>query len=142
MDLHLNMALAEHYRSSSQKARKLTEGWVTEHMYCPRCGHQNLKHLPNGRPVRDFVCLVCGNIYELKSTKRSFGCRVADGAYNTMMNCIADNHNPDFLLMRYSLETESVRDLTLIPKHFIVPSVIERRKKTERLGAAGWVGRL
>ena len=141
MDLHLNMALAEHYTSGSQIARIITEDWTTRQMYCPRCAHPHLEHLPDGRAVRDFICPSCGSLYELKSSKRPFGKRLTSSAYGKMIECINSDQNPDFLFMHYSLETESVCDLTLIPKHFFVPDVIKRRNRLRPSAQrAGWEG--
>ena len=38
MDLRFNTSLAEGYKSASQIARVMTEGWLARNMYCPICG--------------------------------------------------------------------------------------------------------
>ena len=48
MDTHLDLSLAASYTSHSQIARVVTEGWVAENMYCPRCGCSHLTHLNRG----------------------------------------------------------------------------------------------
>lgn len=53
MDTHLDLSLAASYTSHSQIARVVTEGWVAENMYCPRCGCSHLTHLTANRPVAD-----------------------------------------------------------------------------------------
>ncbi len=37
MDIKLNTLLAQGYKSNSQIARVLTEGWVNQNSYCPSC---------------------------------------------------------------------------------------------------------
>ena len=45
MNLKFDIEKIKNYKSNSQKARVLTENWVNENMYCPRCGNFNLNHL-------------------------------------------------------------------------------------------------
>ena len=64
-----------------------------------------------------------------------------DGAYDTMIERITGNQNPDFLFMSYSKSESKVNDLILIPKHFFVPDIIEKRKPLAQTARrAGWVG--
>lgn len=67
MNLNFDVNLALDYSSSTQKARVLTESWVANNMYCPRCGNVYIRHFPNNSPVADFYCTECNNEYELKS---------------------------------------------------------------------------
>lgn len=141
MNLNFNTQIIENYHSGTQKARVLTETWVSENLYCPRCGNSNISHFENNRPVADFYCPICQNQYELKSKNGSIGHKVMDGAYKTMINRITSNQNPDFLFMNYSKEQNCVRDLVLIPKHFFVPSIIEARPPLSPTARrAGWIG--
>ena len=129
MNLSFNMNLAEQYHSPSQIARVLTETWVEENMFCPRCGNPRIKHFPNNSPVADFFCPRCANQYELKSISGKFGHKINDGAYDTMIERITSNENPDFLFMNYTKEqTDNVKNLIFVPKHFFVPDIIEKRK--------------
>ena len=43
MDLRFNTSLAEGYKSASQIARVLTEGWLARNMYCPICGEVTIR---------------------------------------------------------------------------------------------------
>ena len=43
MNLSFNLKLAEGYKSNSQIARVLTEGWVEENAYCPNCENASIK---------------------------------------------------------------------------------------------------
>lgn len=141
MDLHLNRSLAADYNSNSQKARVMTESWVEHNMFCPICGNSYLVHFENNRPVADFYCPNCGNQYELKSKQGRFGEKVSDGAYETMIQRITANENPDFLFMSYSLSNMAVNNFIMIPKFFFVPSIIEKRPPLSLLSQRpGWVG--
>lgn len=67
--------------------------------------------------------------------------KVSDGAYELMIKRISGNENPDFLFMGYSLSTMTVENLILIPKHFFVPEIIEKRPPLSQTARrAGWVG--
>lgn len=141
MNLNFNSTIIESYYSNSQIARILTENWVSENMYCPRCGNIYIKHFENNRPVADFYCPYCKNEYELKSKNGSLGHKITDGAYETMIRRITSNENPDFFFMNYSREKLIVKDLILIPKHFFVPDIIEKRNPLKASARrAGWIG--
>ncbi|MBO5065415.1 MAG: restriction endonuclease [Clostridia bacterium] len=140
MDLCLNNGNLI-YRSGTQQARVLTESWVSQNLYCPRCGNLNINKFPNNKPVADFYCPVCSNQFELKSKNGSLGKKVNDGAYEKMIERITSNENPDFLFMSYSKSELVVKDLILVPKHFFVPELIEKRKPlADTARRAGWVG--
>ena len=119
MNLALNDSLTGEYNSNSQIARVLTEEWVEKNMYCPRCGNLHINHFENNRPVADYYCPSCNNEYELKSKNGNLGHKVNDGAYNTMIERISSNDNPDFFFMNYSKNELKVIDFILIPKHFL-----------------------
>lgn len=141
MDLSLNAKLAERYRSGSQRARVLTESWVGDNLFCPRCGNAHISHFSNNRPVADFFCPRCRSQFELKSKQGAIGAKIADGAYETMIQRITGNENPDLLVMRYSLSDMRVTDLLLIPRFFFVPDIIERRPPLAQTARrAGWTG--
>ncbi len=141
MNLNLDINLASDYHSGTQKARILTEHWAADNLYCPRCGNFHVKHLPNNSPVADFYCQRCKSEYELKSKVGSISKKITDGAYSTMIERITSYRNPDFLFMNYSKDKHFVRDLILIPKHFFVPDIIEKRKPlSDSAKRAGWVG--
>lgn len=44
------------FKGPTQTARVLSEGWVAAWMFCPACGAERLRQLPNNSPVGDFVC--------------------------------------------------------------------------------------
>lgn len=141
MQLILNKNIATNYESTSQKARVLTENWVDTYVYCPNCGHSEIKKYPNNQPVADFLCLNCQEDYELKSKQNSVGSKIVDGAYRTMLERLQDSHNPNFFLLNYNLQNLLVLNFFVIPKHFFIPEVIEKRKPlTPSAKRAGWVG--
>lgn len=131
----------EGYKSSSQIIRVLTEAWVEENIYCPRCGCPEIRHFPNNKAVADYYCPNCHSEYELKSKSGPMGKKVADGAYGTFIERITSNHNPDFFFLSYNPEELCVNDLWIVPKHFFVPDIVEKRKPlADTAKRAGWVG--
>ena len=141
MDLYLNKELAAKYRSKSQIARVLAEAWISDNMYCPRCGNDKIEHFPNNKKVADFFCPKCGSEYELKSKSGSMERKIANGAYDTFVQRITSNTSPDFLILNYSMEKLYIRNLWFIPKHFFVPNIVEKRKPLPNTARrAGWIG--
>ena len=141
MDLSFNVDLANGYTSQSQKIRVLTENWVDNNAYCPNCGQLNIDKYGNNKPVADFFCSNCQEEYELKSKKDSVGSKIVDGAYRTMVERLNSSNNPNFFLLNYDLETFEVLNFLVIPKHFFVPEIIEKRKPlAETAQRAGWIG--
>lgn len=142
MDFYFNISLAEKYHSSTQKARVLTEDWLGNNMYCPICGAPVLSHFEANRPVADFYCERCKSEYELKSKERAaqgIGDKIADGEYTTMIGRITALNNPHFFFLTHY--NNEVRNLILIPNHFFVPEIIEKRKPlSENARRAGWTG--
>lgn len=140
MKLNLRSDLSSYYSSNSQKIRVLTESWVNEHIYCPNCG-TNLNEYENNRPVADFYCFKCCEDYELKSKKNSFGKKIVDGAYSTMIERLKSDSNPNFFFLNYEKESYDISNFIVIPKHFFTPEIIEKRKPLSPTARrAGWVG--
>lgn len=143
MDLNLSFDndYMHNYHSSTQIARVLTESWMERNMFCPRCGNYSIKHFKNNKPVADFYCPKCHNEYELKSKNGKIYGKVNDGAYETMIQRITGNKNPDFLFMSYSKNELLVKDFIIVPKHFFTPEIIEKRKPLSMTARrTGWVG--
>jgi Dam-replacing family/Dam-replacing HTH domain len=129
------------YESPSQSARAWTESWVREQAFCPSCGNSTVRQFPANRPVADFFCVSCNEEYELKSQKRNFGPKIVDGAFRTMMERVRAENNPNLMLLNYDLKQFGVTNLVVVPKHFFVQEVIERRKPlTPTARRAGWIG--
>lgn len=141
MNLHFEKKLADQYTSQSQKIRVLTENWVDNQIYCPNCGHSDIDKYENNKPVADFFCSNCKEDYELKSKKESVGTKIVDGAYRTMIERLQESHNPNFFLLNYDLQNFEILNFLVIPKHFFVPEIIEKRKPLSSTArCAGWVG--
>ena len=141
MELYFDTSLAKKYRSPSQAARILTESWVEANIFCPRCGCPHIRHFENNRPVADFFCPSCNSEYELKSKSGKLGGSISDGAYETMIQRITSDHNPDFFFLSYIKAENKVKDLVFVPKHFFWEGIIEKRKPlTDTARRAGWVG--
>ncbi|MCD7985126.1 MAG: hypothetical protein LUG19_12880, partial [Desulfovibrio sp.] len=141
MQLVFDPSLAEGYTSRCQKARRLSEGWIAAHMFCPCCGNPRLSHLADNKPVADFRCPVCRSVFELKSKNGPIGRKVPGGAYATMLARIAENTAPDFFFLSYSRNPSAVRDFFIIPKQFVTPGIIEKRRPLAGTARrAGWVG--
>ncbi len=140
MNFNFNTELVSDYKSNSQRIRVMSEYWVSHNIFCPSCGNAHIVNLNNNMPVADFKCDNCGEIYELKSKNKKIGKKIADGAYSTMIERITSTSNPDLFVMQYS-DNLQVINLTLIPKFFFVPSIIEKRKPlSENARRAGWTG--
>ena len=142
MQLTFNQPLADNYTSSSQKIRVLTEDWVGRAIFCPNCGRKYVANYENNRPVADFYCQNCKEEYELKSKSGNIGTKIVDGAYSTMIERLGSTTNPNFFMLSYDLATYSVNNFMVVPKHFFVPEIIEKRKPlAETARRAGWVAR-
>lgn len=141
MNLTFDANLAKNYKSPSQKARVVSEHWVDKFVFCPNCGHLEIDHYPNNQPVADFFCANCYEDYELKSKKNSIGRKILDGSYRTKMERLRSSTNPNLFVLSYNPLSLRVLDFFVIPKHFFVPEIIERRKPlSENARRAGWVG--
>lgn len=141
MNLGLNQNLASIYKSSSQRARVITESWAQDNLYCPACPFDNLRPTPTGKKVIDFTCPNCDETYQLKSQGHPFGYRVMNSAYEPKIKAIYAGTIPNYLFLHYNPEELIVSDLFVVPKHFVSESIIERRKPLgEHARRHGWVG--
>ena len=129
------------FESAPQNARIWTEAWVAHSAFCPACGAVRLRKLPNNLPAADFDCLSCREEFELKGTKKEFGSKIVDGAYDSMCERVDADNNPSLMLMTYDADALKVRSLLVVPKYFFVRELIERRKPLAPTARrAGWVG--
>ncbi len=141
MKLILDKQLVTNYKNASQRARVLTERWVDESVFCPNCGRLDIDKYPNNQPVADFYCSNCKEDYELKSKQDGLGIKVLDGAYRTMIERLQSSNNPNLFLLNYNLTNLVVLNFLVIPKHFFVPEIIEKRKPLAATARrAGWIG--
>ena len=129
------------YNSGSQQAKAWTERWVSDWVYCPNCGNPKITQFRANRPVADFYCTICGDQYELKSQKKSFGTKLVNGAYSAKRERLLSSSNPNLLLLTYDLAGATVRNLCVVPKHFFVLDIIQERKPLAPTARrAGWIG--
>ena len=141
MNLKFDASFSKGYTSSSQIARILSELWVKQNAFCPCCGNDELKQFSNNSPVADFFCSTCSSEYELKSKKNSNATRIVDGAYSKMIERINSDNNPHFFFLNYSSIALEVSNFLVIPKHYFIDDIIEKRKPLSNIARrAGWVG--
>ena len=143
MDLHLNKTPeALGYKSKTQKARVITEGWTKMNLYCPVCGASHLVQFEANRPVADFYCNCCGAQFEQKSLQRKAPrhlTKINGSAYSVMEERLSSDNNPHLLLLYHN--DDSVDNLILIPKHFFTKSIIAPRNPTQPKGRSKpWIG--
>lgn len=140
MHLDFNTALANQYKSQSQAIRVMTEDWVKNEIFCPNCGNF-VNDFKNNSPVADFYCAHCKEEYELKSKKGKMGKKIVDGAYEKMIERLGSANNPSFFFLNYNLNGYRVQNFVVIPKHFFIPEIIEKRKPlSQNARRAGWIG--
>lgn len=141
MKLLLKPEIARNYKSYSQKARIITEKWFEDNMYCPACPSNFLECTPPNEKVVDFICPKCDEHYQMKSMSHPFGFKVMDSAYEPKIKSIKHGASPNFVFMHYNRTNMSVQNVMVIPKHFVSPDIIERRKPLGlNARRAGWVG--
>lgn len=140
MNLLFDLKLAENYKSNSQIARVLTEDWVLKNSYCPSCGNRDLNNYNRNNPAADFYCQNCSSDFELKSFRALPKLKIVNGAYNSMINKILSNKNPNFFFLQYS-SSYSVLNYLTIPKYFFTSEIIEKRKPlSQEARRANWIG--
>ena len=140
MKITFNTQIAQAYKRNSQKIRVLSETWVDDEIFCPNCGC-NIDSHKNNKPVADFYCPNCSEDYELKSEKDSTSKKIVDGAYKTMIERLQSANNPNFFFLNYDVKNYEVLNFAVIPKHFFVPEIIEKRKPlSQNAKRAGWIG--
>lgn len=141
MNLKFDLDFSTGYVSNSQIARVLTESWVKQNVFCPSCGNNELNQFGNNSPVADFLCIACKSEYELKSKKDFFTARIVDGAYSSMIERLNSENNPHFFFLHYSSKTFEVSNFLVIPKHYFINDIIEKRKALSPLAKrSGWIG--
>ena len=141
MELTFSTDLARGYTSTSQQIRICSEDWVSKNIFCPNCGFVSIKKYSNNNPASDFYCEHCSENYELKSKKNLVGTKIVDGAYRTMIESLKSASSPNFFLLTYQASTFRIKNFLVIPKHFFIPSMIEKRTPlSSSARRAGWIG--
>lgn len=140
----MNLGFSEEhapFESASQNARIWTEGWMSRWAFCPACGNEKISQFENNRPAADFSCPRCSEQFELKSKKGRFGNKVVNGAYESLCKRLDSDDNPNFAFLNYDANARTVENLFVVPKQFVRPEIIEKRKPLSQTARrAGWVG--
>lgn len=140
IDLNLNIALGDRYKSETQKARIISEDWAARNAFCCSCGGSLVKG-PNNARVLDLICVGCQNEFELKSTRGALSGKLPDGAFDTMVARLNDASSPDFFFLGYDVKSFQVTNFFAVPRYFIDATVIKKRPPLSPYARrAGWVG--
>ena len=140
MELTCDLALAEGYKSPSQRARVLSEAWLEKNGYCLACDADELRKTPANTKATDFICPKCSHGYELKAFKGKRPRVLSDGAFGAMMQKIQGGTAPTLCLMERT-DAWIVRGLTAIHSSFVLPEVIVKRPPLKASARRrDWVG--
>lgn len=140
MELDLPLSLATGYKSGSQIARRITEAWATQNLFCAECQSGSLASTPSNTKAIDFACSVCNSPYQLKASKTWNERRIPDAGFDAMMSAIKSDRVPNLLVLQYA-PVGRVMNLLLVPSFFFTASSIEKRKPLSPTARrAGWVG--
>jgi type II restriction enzyme len=140
MQLECDLALAARYKSATQIARVLSEGWYCRNGYCLSCENDQLSPTSANSKAADFTCLDCSERYELKAFKTAPTKRLVDGAYEALLSRIREGSVPTLVLMKRN-DRWKIETLTAIHHLFLTPDVIEKRKPLSPTARrAGWIG--
>ncbi len=85
MHVRMDPNCAAGFKSRCQTARKVTEAWAGDNLYCAACESDHLEALPSNTEAVDFGCAKCGTQYQLKAMRRWNERRVPDAGYDAMM---------------------------------------------------------
>jgi type II restriction enzyme len=141
MQSQLDPSAADGYKSNSQIARRVTEFWFSEWMYCPSCLSKKIEQTRGSTKVVDFECSRCGAEYQLKSKQGVLGRNLRDAAYAPMMERVSAGLAPHFAFMTYRKQPWEIVDLLLVPRHFLTPAaIVAAAPLSATARRAGWVG--
>lgn len=129
------------YKSAAQRVRVVSEAWAADNVYCPCCPADQLERCGNNRQAVDFLCGACESPFQLKSSGKTLGSRIVDGAFSAMDHAITFGSTPNLLILGYDAERWTVRSLMLVPSFAFTGSAIEKRPPLKPdARRAGWVG--
>jgi len=141
VQLQLPGAGLEGYKSNSQRARVATEAWGVENLYCLNCNSDELSCSPPNTAAVDYICPDCDASFQLKAQSHSFGGKIVDAAYATMLQKIRADETPNLIALHYELVDWRVRNVFLVPHFAFSISAIEKRPPLALTARrAGWVG--
>src|SRR5262249_55529850 len=91
-------------------------------------------------PAVDFVCPLCNQLFQLKSSRKWNTNEIPDAGYEAMIRAIRTDRAPNLLVMHYSISWV-VTNLLLVPRMFFTESIIKKRNPlSPHARRAGWVG--
>ena len=141
MQLSLPRTGLENYKSNSQRVRIATESWGTENLYCLNCDSDELSCASPNTAAIDFTCPDCHSSFQLKAQSHSFGGKIIDAAYSTMLQKIRADETPNLIALHYDLAGWTVQNVFLVPHFAFSISAIEKRAPLAATARrAGWVG--
>lgn len=141
MILRLPTHHGEGYQSASQLARRITEPWGADNLYCSACASDRLSPEKANTQVSDFLCPKCVERYQLKSHSKKLGAGILGSNYQKMLDAVLGNRTPNFFLLHYQLPEWVVRNLLLIPRFAISPAIIIKRKPLSATARrSAWTG--
>ena len=141
MQLELPRAGLEKYKSNAQRARIATEAWGTENLYCLNCDSDELSCAPPNTAAFDFICPDCESSFQLKAQSHSFGSKIVDAAYATMLQKIREDKTPNLIALHYELTNWKVQNAFLVPHFAFSISAIEKRRPLAATARRhGWTG--
>ncbi len=138
------------YTSKSQIARIITEKWVEDNLYCPKCGRP-LKKYNDNTPVYDFYCdhsdeIITNQIFnrenfQLKSQSKPISNRVIGAEYNKTIQSLKNGNFPSLILLSYDIKTHQVTEVIFVNRMAITKSSIKPRKPlSENAKRSNWQG--
>ena len=88
----------------------------------------------------DFRCPECEASYQLKANGHRLGKSVPNGAYKPKIDMIYAGIAPNWFFMEYNGNDWLVKNMILVPAHFITPELVQRRNPLKSTAErAGWV---
>jgi type II restriction enzyme len=105
------------------------------------CDSDELSCSPPNTAAIDYVCPECESSFQLKSQSHSFGRKINDAAYATMLQKIRSDETPNLVALHYDVSNWRVENAFLVPHFAFSISAIEKRPPLAATARrAGWVG--
>jgi type II restriction enzyme len=116
-------------KNPRQQIKLISEWWGARNLFCPNCPAEALSLPPNDTEVCDFMCVRCGERFEMKAMNSPIGGVVPDGGYCAMMRAIDEGRTPNLFLLHYERNDWRVTNLLLVPQVAFSTSAIEKCAK-------------
>jgi type II restriction enzyme len=140
MNLRMDPSCASGLKSKCQVARRVTEAWGRENLFCSSCDSDSVQSTRHNTQAVDFICPDCRAAFQLKASLVWNEKRVPDAGYHAMMRALGSDSVPNLLVMQYSADWH-VHNLIIVPSFFFTSAAIEKRKPLAPTARrAGWIG--